>query len=272
MAKLYIVSTPIGNLGDITYRAVETLRSVDFVASEDTRVTLKLLNHFGIQKPMVSYYEHNKAQRGDVIVKRILSGESCALTTDAGTPAISDPGSMLVRQCREAGIEVVSVPGACAAVAAFSMAGLDSGRFTFEGFLAMNRRGRKEHLESLRTERRPMIFYEAPHKLLSTLEDMSGVFGEDRRLFIAREITKMHEQCISLTFREAIEMYKENPPRGEFVLIIEGRGEAEAEYTLQDAIDLAKELIDSGMSSRDAAREASAKTGVPKNNIYSGII
>jgi len=275
MSKLYIVSTPIGNLGDMTYRAVETLREVDFVASEDTRVTMRLLTHFGIQKPMVSYYEHNRAQRGDQIVRRILAGESCALTTDAGTPAISDPGSMLVRQCREEGIEVVTVPGCCAAAAAFSLAGLENGRFTFEGFLSMNKRGRKEHLQSLKNEARPMIFYEAPHKLRSTLDDMKENFGGERRIFIARELTKLHEQSVWMTIDEAIKNYEENPPKGEFVLIVDGKenkpGASELEYTLADAIKIAEELIEGGMSSKDASREASAKTGLPRNSIYAGI-
>ncbi len=273
MSKLYIVSTPIGNLGDMTYRAVETLREADFIASEDTRVTMRLLTHFGIQKPMVSYYEHNRAQRGAQIVKRILEGETCALTTDAGTPAVSDPGSMLVRQCREEGIEVVTVPGACAAVAAFSLAGLENGRFTFEGFLSMNKRGRREHLQGLVNESRPMIFYEAPHKLCSTLEDMKETFGGERRIFIARELTKLHEQCMWLSIDEAIKNYSENAPKGEFVIVVDGKQNAsnDSEYTLEDAIELAERLIEEGMSSKDASREAAAKTGIPRNSIYAGI-
>ncbi|MDD6275001.1 MAG: 16S rRNA (cytidine(1402)-2'-O)-methyltransferase [Clostridiaceae bacterium] len=271
---LYIVSTPIGNLGDITARALDTLRACDFVAAEDTRVAMRLLSHFGISKPLVSYYEHNRRERGEEVVRRILSGEDCALTTDAGTPVVSDPGGMLVAQCREAGIPVFTIPGPCALVSAFSLAGLESTRFTFEGFLSVNRKNRREHLDSLRAERRPMIFYEAPHKLLATLEDFAEVFGPERGLLIARELTKTHEESFRTTLADALACYRETPPRGEFVLVVDGAPDApsaDAADAFAAALEAAREKVAEGASVRDAARYAAEAYGVARNAVYEAL-
>ena len=219
---LYVVGTPIGNLGDFSPRAAEVLSEVDFIAAEDTRVTLKLLNHLGIKKPMVSYFEHNKAQRTSEICRRILSGESCAVVSDAGMPCISDPGEDLVRECGNLGIRTVVVPGPSALISALCVSGLATGRFTFEGFVSVNKKSRKEHLESLINEKRTMIFYEAPHKLLNTLQDFCTYFGTDRKLTIARELTKLHEEIRLTTTGEALAYYQENPPKGEFCLVLQG--------------------------------------------------
>ena len=271
---LYIVSTPIGNLGDITARALDTLRACDFVAAEDTRVAMRLLSHFGISKPLVSYYEHNRRERGEEVVRRILSGEDCALTTDAGTPVVSDPGGMLVAQCREAGIPVFTIPGPCALISAFSLAGLESTRFTFEGFLSVNRKNRREHLDSLRTERRPMIFYEAPHKLLATLEDFAEVFGPERGLLVARELTKTHEESFRTTLADALARYRETPPRGEFVLVVDGAPDAppaDAADAFAAALEAAREKVAEGASVRDAARYAAESYGVARNAVYEAL-
>lgn len=268
---LYVVGTPIGNLSDFSPRAVQTLAQVDFIAAEDTRVTMKLLNHFGIKKPLVSYFEHNKLQRGDMICQRILAGESCAQVSDAGMPAISDPGEMLVRQCAELGIPVYVVPGPTAMASALAVSGLPTGRFTFEGFLSMNKKSRKEHLDEVKNEKRTMVFYEAPHKLLNTLKDMLATFG-DRKIALVRELTKIHEEVKRTTLSEAIEFYSENPPKGEFVLVIDGAKEVEEEkLTLEDAIEIAKQKIKDGMSASSAAKEAAAETGFRKNEIYKAI-
>lgn len=265
---LYVVGTPIGNMGDMTPRAVETLREVDFIAAEDTRVTVKLLNHFEIKKPMVSYFEHNKHDKGVKIIDRILAGESCAIVTDAGMPCISDPGEDLIRQCEEAGIKTVVVPGPSAVISALAVSGLETGRFTFEGFLSVNKKSRSEHLESLRGERRTMIFYEAPHKLNNTLDDLYKTFG-DRRLTIARELTKVHEEIIRTTTKAAATAYLETPLKGEIVLILEGsREEDKPEMTLDEAVAYARKLIDGGMRPTDAAKEAAAMAGLKKNEIY----
>ena len=270
---LYLVPTPIGNLGDISLRCRETLESADFIAAEDTRVTLKLLNHLGIKKSLVSYYEHNKATKGDRIVDRILAGETCALVSDAGSPAISDPGEDLVRQCAEAGITVCAIPGPCAAVTALSVSGLPTGRFCFEGFLSTNKKSRREHLDSLKSERRTMIFYEAPHKLQNTLKDLTDAFGPERRISLCRELTKLHEQILRMTLGEALAYYTENDPRGEYVLILEGAAEASVEaLTLEDAVSLALERIASGASKKDAVREVSRETGFPKNALYDAVL
>ena len=270
---LYVVGTPIGNMGDMSPRALETLRAVDFIAAEDTRVTVKLLNHFGIKKPMVSYFEHNKHQKGVYIIDRLLAGESCAVVTDAGMPCISDPGEDLIRQCEQAGIRTVVVPGPSAVISALAVSGLETGRFTFEGFLSVNRKSRNEHLESLIGERRTMIFYEAPHKLTNTLNDLYKTFG-DRRLTIARELTKVHEEVIRTTVKTAAETYtSENPLKGELVLILEGAKEEESPaMTADQAIAYAKELIAKGMRPTDAAKEAAALAGLKKNEIYKELI
>ena len=268
MGKLYVVGTPIGNLSDFSPRAIETLKSVDFIAAEDTRVTLKLLNKFEIKNSLVSYHEHNRGKAGEQIVKRISEGENCALVTDAGMPAISDPGEELVKLCREKGIEVESVPGPTAFATAMAISGMSSTRFTFEGFLSVTKRNRKEHLRSLVNETRTMIFYEAPHKLIYTLKDMYEYFG-DRELAICREITKIHEEVINTTLSAAIEKYTETPPKGEFVLVIKGKEAEKGEsFTFEQAVKIAKDLVDDGNSASSAAKQAAAETGYKKSDIY----
>lgn len=265
---LYVVGTPIGNLGDFSPRAQETLAQADFIAAEDTRVTLKLLNHFGIKKPMVSYFEHNKYQRGEIICDRIEQGETCALVSDAGMPAISDPGEMLVAQCAQRGIPVVVVPGPSAVVAALAVSGLPTGRFTFEGFLSTAKKSRREHLEEVRSERRTMVFYEAPHKLTSTLEDMLAAWG-NRRIALVREISKIHEEVRRTTLEEAARYYRENTPKGEFVLVIEGAPKEEAvDMTIEDAVAFARELMEQGHSAADAAKQAAQASSFKKGQIY----
>lgn len=265
--KLYIVGTPIGNLEDFSPRAQRILGEVDFIAAEDTRVTVKLLNHFGISKQMVAYFEHNKKERGNVVIERLLKGETCALVTDAGMPAISDPGEDLIRECHESGITVESVPGPTAFATALALSGSPSGRFCFEGFLSVNKPSRKQHLDEIKHESRTLIFYEAPHKLIKTLADMYEAFG-DRKIAIVREITKIHETVMRTSFSEAIEFYKTNEPRGEYVLIIEGAKEKSISYTLDDAVKLAKKLIDEGFPASAAAKEAAKTTGIKKSDIY----
>lgn len=270
--KLYVVGTPIGNLEDMSPRAVRILGEADFIAAEDTRVTVKLLNHFDIKKEMLSYYEHNKNTKGNLIIERILKGETCALVSDAGMPAISDPGEDLVRQAHEAGITVESVPGPSALVTALAISGMESGRFCFEGFLSVNKISRKRHLDELKSERRTMIFYEAPHKLNTTLKDMQKAFG-DRKIALVRELTKIHETVFSTTLSGAVDFYTDNAPKGEFVLIIEGKKEEEVErYNLEDAVRLAKRLADEGKSTSLAAKEAAEISGIKKGDIYKALI
>ena len=268
---LYLVGTPIGNLADLSPRAIGTLKTVDFIAAEDTRVTLKLLNHFEIKKPLVSYYEHNRAESGERIIARLIAGETCALVTDAGMPAISDPGEDLIRLCAENGVDVRVVPGPSALVSALALSALPTGRFTFEGFLAVNKNARFEHLDSLRGEKRTMIFYEAPHKLMATLRDMLEVLG-DRRVTLCRELTKIYEETYRTTLSAAIEYYAENAPKGEFVLVLEGASDKGSAVTAEEAIKMALELRASGMSNRDAAKRASQRTGVSRNVIYDGLL
>lgn len=266
---LYLVPTPIGNLGDISDRCRRTLEEADFIAAEDTRVSLKLLNHMGIKKSLVSYYEHNKAFKGEKIVERILSGETCALVSDAGSPAISDPGEDLVKLCHEAGIVVCAIPGPCAAITALSISGQATGRFCFEGFLSTAKKSRREHLESLQKERRTMIFYEAPHKLLGTLEDMAEHFGTDRGISLCRELTKLHEEVVKTTLGEAIEKYTENPPKGEFVLIVAGAPEEEKEVASEtDAAARVAQLMSEGLSRKDAVKQTAKELDLPKNVVY----
>lgn len=270
---LYLVATPIGNLGDMTVRGADILREVDFIAAEDTRVTVKLLNHLGIKKPMVSYYRHNAESRGDVLVERLLGGESCALVTDAGTPAISDPGEELVLQCAAQNIPVVPIPGACAFVNALAVSGLPTGRFTFEGFLAMNKKNRRAHLESLQTEDRTMIFHEAPHKLPATLRDLGESFGTDRRITLCRELTKLHEQVWRTTLGEAISHYNENQPKGEFVLVVEGTPKIEQTvFTLQDGWEQVERLQTEGFSTRDAVKQTAADYKLSRKALYDLVI
>ncbi len=266
--KLYLVGTPIGNLGDISGRCAETLAAVDFIAAEDTRVSLKLLNHLDIRKSLVSYYEHNSRESGKKIVERLLAGESCALVTDAGMPAISDPGEDLVRLCAEAGVEVVGVPGPSAVVTALALSGLPTGRFTFEGFLSVTRKERREHLESLREEKRTMVFYEAPHKLAQTLADLCGAFGEDRRIALCREMTKLHEEVVRCTLGEAKARYASGEARGEFVLVVAGTPEPAEETSEEEALKRAQELAESGLSARDAVRQASEEFRVSRSALY----
>ena len=266
---LYLVPTPIGNLGDISQRCRETLENADFIAAEDTRVSLKLLNHLGIKKSLVSYYEHNKAFKGDQIVERILNGETCALVSDAGSPAISDPGEDLVKQCHEAGIVVCAIPGPCAAITALSISGQATGRFCFEGFLSTAKKSRREHLESLKKEQRTMIFYEAPHKLLSTLEDMAEAFGEDRGISLCRELTKLHEEVVRTTLGQAVVKYTENPPKGEFVLIVAGaEPEVPETATEDDATERVRQLMAEGLSRKDAVKQTAKELNLPKNVVY----
>lgn len=266
---LYLVPTPIGNLGDISQRCRDTLAQADLIAAEDTRVTLKLLNHLGLKKSLVSYYEHNKAFKGDVILDRILAGETCALVSDAGSPAISDPGEDLVKQCAQAGITVCAIPGPCAAITALSISGQSTGRFCFEGFLSTAKKSRREHLDSLRQEHRTMIFYEAPHKLLATLEDMAQVFGPDRPISLCRELTKLHEQVLRLTLAQAIELYTQTPPKGEFVLVVAGAPVLEKPAISQeDAAQHLSQLLSQGLSRKDAVKQTAAALNLPKNVVY----
>lgn len=272
IGTLTLVGTPIGNLSDFSPRALDALRACDFIAAEDTRVTLKLLNHFGISKPLVSYFEHNKRERGEAICARLLAGENAVLVTDAGMPAISDPGEQLVAQCHEQGIPVGVVPGPTAMATALAVAGLPTGRFTFEGFLSMNKRSRREHLDSLRGEVRTMVFYEAPHKLLSTLQDLLDALG-DRRVALVRELTKIHEEVVTTTLAQAIVRYTQDAPRGEFVLVVEGAAPSEDEpMTVEQAVALARDYLAQGLSASEAAKKAAAEAGLKKGDIYRRII
>ncbi|MDY4230535.1 MAG: 16S rRNA (cytidine(1402)-2'-O)-methyltransferase [Candidatus Faecousia sp.] len=273
MSTLCLVPTPIGNLSDISPRARQALADADFIAAEDTRVALRLLNHLGLKKPLVSYYEHNKEGSGPKIVARILTGQRCALVSDAGSPAISDPGEDLVRLCAEAGIPVTAIPGPCAAITALSISGLPTGRFCFEGFLSTNKKSRQAHLDGLRSETRTMIFYEAPHKLTATLADLSAVFGAERRISLCRELTKLHEEVLRTTLGEAAAYYAEHAPRGEFVLIVEGAAPLAPEAVSEaDALEAVRALIGQGLSRKDAVRRVSEQTGIPKNELYNAAV
>ena len=266
---LYLVPTPIGNLGDISQRCRETLEQADFIAAEDTRVSLKLLNHLGIRKSLVSYYEHNKAFKGEQILERILAGETCALVSDAGSPAISDPGEDLVKQCAAAGITVCAIPGPCAAITALSISGQATGRFCFEGFLSTSKKSRRAHLESLQQETRTMIFYEAPHKLAATLEDLAEAFGQDRPISLCRELTKLHEEVVRTTLGDAVRKYTETPPKGEFVLVVAGAPVQEKETaTEKDAASHVQALMAQGLSRKDAIKQTAKDLNLPKNVVY----
>jgi len=272
---LYLVATPIGNLADLSERAIKVLSEVDFIAAEDTRNSLRLLTHLGISKPMVSYFEHNKRERGEQIAARLMGGESCALITDAGTPAISDPGEDMVALCAARGIPVTSVPGPVASITALTLSGLPTGRFTFEGFLSVNKAERREHLSSLIGERRTMLFHEAPHKLRATLEDLSATFGADRRIALCRELTKSHEEILRLTLGEAVEYHRENAPRGEYVLVVEGATTTPAATAFWADMDVpahVEHYISSGMAKMDAIKQVARDRGVPKNEIYKQMI
>ena len=271
--KLYLCATPIGNLGDITYRCVETLKMVDLIAAEDTRRTLGLLSHLGIEKPLTSYFEHNKKEKGEYLIAEMKQGKNIALVSDAGTPAISDPGEDLVRLCAEAGIVVVPIPGAVAGINALISSALPTQRFTFEGFLTVNKRGRQERLASLENETRTMLFYEAPHKLLSTLRDMRDHFG-NRKIALCRELTKIHEEILRTTFSDAIAMYEENPPRGEFVIVIDGKSEDDIEKEAREGwesmsvSDHVEMYIKQGIVEKEAMKKAAKDRGVSKRDIY----
>ena len=270
---LYLVPTPIGNLGDISRRMAETLEQADFIAAEDTRVTVKLLNHLGLKKPMAPYHRHSTEASGRAILNRLQAGESCALVTDAGTPAISDPGEELVARCGEAGIPVCAIPGPCALVTALAVSGQPTGRFTFEGFLAMNKKNRRAHLESLQGEERTMIFYEAPHKLAATLRDLADTFGADRPLTLCRELTKLHEEVSRTTLGQAAAWYGENAPKGEFVLVVRGAEPLpEGETSLEDGLDLVDRLRGEGMSLRDAVKRAARELGLSRNELYDAAV
>lgn len=270
--SLYVVGTPIGNLGDLTQRAIQVLGSVDFIAAEDTRVTGKLMNYLGLKKPSVSYFEHNKLEKGELIAARIMAGESCALVSDAGMPAISDPGELLVAQCAQVGIPIYVVPGPSAVVAALALSGLPTGRFSFEGFLSVNKKSRREHLEDIAGETRTMVFYEAPHKLMNTLADLLSTLG-DRRIAVARELTKLHEEVLRTTISAAITHFEATAPKGEFVLVVEGAAKNRQEpMSLEQAAELARQLVKGGASPSSAAREAAAVAGLKKGDIYKSII
>ena len=275
-STLYLVATPIGNLSDLSERAIKVLSEVDFIAAEDTRNTAHLLSYLGIRKPLVSYFEHNKRERGEVIAARLEAGESCALVTDAGTPAISDPGEDLVALCAERGIAVTSIPGCCAGITALTLSGLPTGRFCFEGFLSVNKAERRKHLDGLKTESRTMIFHEAPHKLIATLSDLAAAFGEDRRISLCRELTKRNEEVLRMTLGEAKAYYAENAPRGEYVLVLEGCSQTEA---VEEAFWAGMSIPDhvafytaQGMDRKEAIKAAAKDRGVPKNEVYKEMV
>ncbi len=270
---LYLVPTPIGNLGDISKRCAETLAQVDFIAAEDTRVTLKLLNHLGLKKPLVSYYRHNTAPAGENIVARLLAGEDCALVTDAGTPAISDPGEELVALCAQRGVTVTPLPGPCALICALGASGLPTERFTYEGFWPINKKNRRAQLDSLRPEGRTMVFYEAPHKLAATLRDLAETFGAQRRVAVCRELTKLHEEILRTTLGEAADRYAAEAPRGEFVLVVEGkRLQEEDTCTLEEGVARAERYRSEGASLKDAVRRAAEECDLAKNAVYEGVL
>lgn len=272
MSKLYIVGTPIGNLGDLSSRAIQVLNSVDFVAAEDTRVAMKLLNHFEIKKPLISYFEHNIRQRGQIIVDRILQGENCAIVTDAGMPCISDPGEDLVKLCYQQKIPMEVVPGPSAVISALAISGQSTSRFCFEGFLSTNKKSRMDLLAEISHHRETLVFYEAPHKLLRTLQDMLAALG-DRRISVCKELTKIHESVLLTTLSGAVQYFQENTPRGEYVLVIEGYIQPEEKaMSLQQAIELAADKKAQGMSAKEAAKFAAEISGYKKNQIYAGLM
>ena len=268
---LYLVGTPIGNLSDMSERAIKVLSEVDFIAAEDTRNSLRLLSYLDIKKPLISYFEHNKQTRGEEIIERLKNGESGALVTDAGMPAISDPGEDLVRLCSENDVNVTTVPGPCAAITALTLSALPTGRFTFEGFLSANKSERRAALDELKNEKRTMIFHEAPHKLKATLADMKTAFGDGRKISLCRELTKLNEQILRMTLAEAVEYYSSNEPRGEFVLVLEGTSEKQndqnewAELTVPEHVRL---YIAKGLSKNEAIKAAAKDRRVPKNDVY----
>ena len=275
-STLYLVATPIGNLSDLSERAIKVLREVDFIAAEDTRNSGNLLSYLGIQKPMVSYFEHNKRERGAQIADRLAAGESCALVTDAGTPAISDPGEDLVALCATRGINVTSIPGPCAGIVALTLSGLPTGRFTFEGFLSVNKAERRRRLDELKGETRTMLFHEAPHKLIATLDDLTNTFGGDRRIALCRELTKRNEEILRMTLAEAVFYYAENQPRGEYVLVLEGASaSAASEHPFWEDMSIREHVLRyeaQGLDRKAAIKAAAKDRGVPKNDVYQEMI
>ncbi len=272
---LYLVATPIGNLSDLSPRAVKVLSEVDFIAAEDTRNSMRLLTHLGISKPMVSYFEHNKRERGEQIAARLEAGESCALITDAGTPAISDPGEDMVALCAMRGIPVSSIPGPVASIVALTLSGLPTGRFCFEGFLSTNKAERRARLSELIGEKRTMLFHEAPHKLRATLKDLCTAFGADRRIAICRELTKLNEEALRMTLAEAVTFYETTDPRGEYVLVVEGSSASHQETAFWESMDIPSHVeyyISQGMSKMDAVKRAAKDRGVPKNEVYQAVL
>ncbi len=268
---LYLCATPIGNLGDVSARCLEILNTVDLIAAEDTRRTIQLLNHFGISKPLTSYHEHNKREKGEYIIGLLKRGKNVAQVSDAGTPAISDPGEDLVRLCIENNIDVTSIPGPVAGINALILSGLPTRRYAFEGFLSVNKRHRREHLESVKNDAHTLIFYEAPHKLKYTLSDMREVFGGERKIALARELTKIHEEIIRCTLDEAQSLYEETSPRGEYVIVVEGAGAADNEENIWEKISVAEHVdkyIAEGMTSKDAIKRAAKDRGLPKRDVY----
>lgn len=269
---LYLCATPIGNLSDVSKRFIETLESVDIIAAEDTRVTIKLLNYFNIKKQLTSYHEHNKREKGEILVEMLKEGKNVALVSDAGTPAISDPGEDLVRICIDNDITVTSVPGCVAAINALILSGLSTKRFSFEGFLSVNKRHRREHLSSLTADTHTMIFYEAPHKLTYTLSDMAEVFGNDRKIALVRELTKLHEEVLRMTLGEAVEKFKEDKPRGEYVIVVDGCSEEQTQkeqwWSELGVIDHVNANIERGMSSKDAIRQTALEREMSKRDVY----
>jgi len=269
---LYLVATPIGNLGDFSPRAVETLLAADFIAAEDTRVSMKLLNHFAVKKQVVSYHAHNCAAAGPAILQRLLGGETCALVTDAGTPAISDPGEDLVRLCAENGVEVQSIPGCCACITALAVSGLPTGRFAFEGFLSASRKERRERLAAVAGENYTLVFHEAPHKLRNTLSDMLEILG-DRPVALCRELTKLHEETQRTTLSGAVAIYREREPKGEYVLVVAGAPrQTEAAVSMEDGIALVRRKKEEGLRMKEAVRQAAEATGLPRNALYDAVL
>lgn len=276
-STLYLVATPIGNLSDLSERAIKVLSEVDFIAAEDTRNSMRLLSHFGISKSLVSYYEHNKRERGEEIVSRLLAGESCALITDAGTPAISDPGEDLVRLCAERGVTVTAIPGACAMINALALSALATSRFAFEGFLPVQKKERRERLALLEREERTFILHEAPHKLKSTLAELSALLGAERKIAICRELTKLNEEITRTTLGGAVDIYSEREPRGEYVLVIEGAGESKP-IPVDEEIDVERlraEVVlrcKNGETKNRAIKAVAEAHGMSKNQLYGILI
>ncbi|MDE6835011.1 MAG: 16S rRNA (cytidine(1402)-2'-O)-methyltransferase [Ruminococcus sp.] len=265
----YVIGTPIGNLDDITIRQLDTLRNVDFICAEDTRVTLKLLNHYEIKKQLVSFHEHSTKADAQRIIDRLMNGENCGIVTDAGMPCISDPGEVLVRLCAENNIEVKVVPGASAVVSAVAISGLDTRRFMFEGFLPVNKKERSERLELLKDETGLIIFYEAPHKLKNTLSCLAEFFGTERKISLCRELTKIHEEVLRMTLGEAVDYYNINEPRGEFVLVMEGKTKSDEKITLESAMEQVNKLVEMGEKPTEACKAVAKESGFKKSELYS---